>query len=210
MIEFKLFGILIRIEPSFWFIIGLLGLFSFGLRAENAILIVALFVLAAFISILIHEMGHALIIRKYKLPTQIVLSNFGGYAMYPAGILNRKQSFLVSLAGPALQGLTGLAFFFALPYLNLNNNYLPFFTFIFFQISVFWALLNCLPVLPLDGGQMLAALMGPKRKTAVHLTSLITAGLVGAYAFVAGYPLGAIFMGMFGYQNFQAWQQSKR
>ena len=61
-------------------------------------------------SLLVHEFGHALTIRRFGAPTRIVLHAFGGYALHPAGIFDRKQQFLVSAAGPGLQLLlAGLA-----------------------------------------------------------------------------------------------------
>lgn len=208
MIEFKLFGIPIRVEPVFWLTLGFIGLISFQPKSSEGILIVALFIIAGFISILIHEMGHALMIKRYKLPTQVVLSNFGGYATYPAGILDRKQSFLVTAAGPGLQILVAFVLESFLPSFNLQGHAL-FFALIFIQISFLWAVLNCLPILPLDGGHMLGSIMGPRRKAAVHLTGIIVAALVGLYALAVGSIFGAIFMGMFAYQNYQAWQQAK-
>lgn len=210
MVEFKLFGIPVRVEPMFWFTIGLIGLIGSDIRSSEGILMLALFVIAGFISILVHEMGHALMIRRNKLPTQVVLSNFGGYAMYPAGVLNRVQSFLVTAAGPGLQVLVAVALYFALPFVEVGNNMLAYFFAIFIQISIFWAILNCLPILPLDGGQMLGAVLGPKRQNALHTISLITAALVGVFALTNGFIFGAIFMGMFAYQNYQALQQLKR
>jgi stage IV sporulation protein FB len=209
MVEFKLFGIAIRVEPTFWLTLGLLGLMSSDPRSSEDLLWLALFILAGFISILIHEMGHALMIKRYKLPTQVVLSNFGGYATYPAGILNRMQSFLVTAAGPGIQILAATVIWFISPYIGLEGNMLNQFVGIFIYISLFWALLNCLPILPLDGGQMLGAIMGPKRKAGVHLTGVITATALGLLALYTGRIFGTLFMGMFAYQNYQAWKQTK-
>ena len=104
MLSFRLFGIPVRIEPWFWVILALIG---GGLRANDALsmLWVLLFVLAGFISILVHELGHALTVRKFGLSPAITLIAFGGYASFPAGRLTRKQSFLVTAAGPGVQCL---------------------------------------------------------------------------------------------------------
>ncbi|PQJ29218.1 metalloprotease [Rubritalea profundi] len=209
MIEFKLFGIPIRVEPIFWLTMGFLGLMRYDPRSSADLLMLAMFVIAGFLSLLIHEMGHALMIKHYKLPTQVVLSNFGGYATYPAGILNRKQSFLVTAAGPGSQILVAIAVFFISPYLGLAGNMLSHFIGTFVLISVIWAIFNCLPILPLDGGQMLGAIMGPRRKAGVHLTGIIIAALIGVVAIYIGYYIASLFMGMFAYQNYQAWQQTK-
>ena len=117
MIQFNLFGVNVRVEIWFWVILAVIG---GGLQASNTedLLLVAMFVLAGFISVLVHEMGHALMIRKYGQPTQVVLSAFGGYASYPAGALTRKKSFLVTAAGPVAQlGFAGL--------IIIVTNYLP-------------------------------------------------------------------------------------
>ena len=95
MIEFKLFGIPVRVEPLFWLTIAILG-GGLSAKSSEGLLLVALFVLAAFVSVLIHEMGHAMMIRKFGLPTEITLTTLGGYATYPAGVLSRKKSFLVT------------------------------------------------------------------------------------------------------------------
>lgn len=209
MVEFKLFGIPVRVEVSFWITLGLLGFISFGVE-ENGILKIALFVLAAFLSILIHEMGHALMIKKYRLPTQIVLAAFGGFAQYPAGYLNRKQDFLVTLAGPAIQLACGLAVYLGLMQYGSPQNMASHFIYFFMSVSIFWAILNCLPILPLDGGRMMAAIMGPKRARVVFITGIITSVLVGFLALAVGAIFGLIFMGMFAYQNFQLLQQTPR
>ena len=53
----------------------------------------AMFMLAAFVSVLIHEMWHALTIKRFKQPTQVVFIFMGGYATYPLGVLTRKRPF---------------------------------------------------------------------------------------------------------------------
>lgn len=210
MVEFTLFKIPIRVEPAFWITIGLLGFLSNtgGSASGDAVLMgTLLFVLAGFISILIHELGHALMIKKYKLPTQIVLSSFGGYATHPGGILTRMQSFLVTLAGPLIQLVFGLALLMARPYLNLPDSMIQIFYFYLIVVSIFWAVLNCIPVLPLDGGRMLEAAMGPRRMKTTLLISMLVAAAACVYGFSIGQPFLGIFMAMFAFQNYQAWER---
>lgn len=209
MVEFKLFGIPVRVMPIFWITLGILGLLGPDITTVQGLLNAALFVLAGFLSILIHEMGHAMMIKKFGLPTQVVLASFGGYAMYPAGVLNRKQSFLVTAAGPATQLAMAYIVQLLLPFFDLPNNQFLSFLLIFIMISKFWALLNCLPIYPLDGGHMVAAVLGPKRISTVHLIGLVTAGLGTVYAVLSGQMFLMLFGGMFSYQCYQAWQQSK-
>lgn len=208
MIDFKLFGVPIRVEPSFWLILGLLGFLMFGINTTHGILAIGLLVVAGFLSILIHELGHALMIKKYGLPTQIVLASFGGYATHPAGILDRKQDFLVTLAGPLVQFALGALLYLTVPFPGIPaDNMLNTFFNIFISVSIIWAVFNCFPVLPLDGGRMLNALLGPRRQKTTIMVSMVTALLLALAGFLYGEIFIAIFMGMFFYQNLQAFKQ---
>jgi len=210
MIQFSLFGIPVRVEPMFWLTLGLLGMFWMGdTRSSEGLLMIALFGLAAFISVLIHEMGHALMIRKFGLPTEVTLSSFGGYATYPPGILSRTQSFLVTAAGPAIQLVFGIAVLFLSKYISVENSQLGTFIEALISVSIIWALFNCLPIFPMDGGQMLAAILGPRRVRAVHIIGMGCSILVGIFAITNGAIFMGVFMGMFAWQNYQILQQHR-
>lgn len=205
MLEFTLFGIPIRVEPIFWITLALIGFMSSQALPGDALLMgTALFVMAGFISILIHELGHALMIKKYKLPTEIVLSSFGGYATHPAGVLTRKQSFLVTLAGPLLQAIFGLAVYLLVPYINLPSGMIWLFIVYLYGVSLFWAILNCIPVLPLDGGRMLEAVLGPRKIKLTLTISMLVAVAACVLGFSLKQPFLGIFMAMFAFQNYQA------
>ncbi len=181
-----------------------------GLNAANSIdiMYVLVFVFAGFLSILVHEFGHAVMIRKYGLPTAITLQAFGGYATHPAGRLNRKQSFIVTAAGPAVQFAFGvlliiLARNLAIPEGSLFRPFLQ----DLIWVSIAWSILNCLPVYPMDGGQMLAAVIGPRKQHYVHLISSIVAVVIGLAGYLyLGTILLPIFMALFAWQNWQAFQ----
>ena len=206
MFRFNLFGITVTVEPWFWLTMAFLG-GALRVDSKDGILNVILFVMAGFISILIHEMGHALMIRKYKLLTQIVLTTLDGYATHPAGVLSRKQSFLVTAAGPGIQIILGLLVLAFISNFQMPSQHFAHFTWTLCGISLFWAVLNCLPIFPLDGGQMLAALLGPHRVKSVHTTGVVCAGILGVLAFVYGEVFVALFMGFFAYQNYKMLQQ---
>ncbi|MEX1116895.1 MAG: site-2 protease family protein [Akkermansiaceae bacterium] len=179
-----------------------------ALRADSSaeIFRILLFVIAGFVSILIHELGHALSARAYGAHSRITLQAFGGYAAFTGVRLNRRQSFLVTAAGPAIQivlGLLVMGLFRMLPeQMNQNGAY---FLGTLMRISFFWAILNLLPVIPLDGGQMLNALLGPERIKITLWISIIvavTAGLLMYY--LTGSILFPIFLAMFAWQAFKA------
>ena len=75
--------------------------------------------------------------------------------------MSRRQSFLITAAGPAIQICLGAIVFVLLRYVPGLNENGAYFLKILMVISFVWAIINLLPVLPLDGGQMLNAALGP-------------------------------------------------
>ncbi|MCU1344047.1 MAG: peptidase family protein [Acidimicrobiia bacterium] len=162
--QFVLFGIPVRIDPMF--IIGIFILASFAGSGR-----VALFTgvsLALFT--LIHELGHALTARLFGCRNvEISLSFLVGYASYSADQpLSRGRRMLISLMGPLVQ-LTTAAIVLLVLYNrwpttltrgNLSDAQLTF----DLWGAVIWggvllALLNLIPLWPLDGGHLAAGLL---------------------------------------------------
>jgi Zn-dependent protease len=211
MIRFTIFGIPVEIQPFFWLTLALIG-GNFRADSSTALLLMALFIIAGTISILVHELGHALTIRAFGLPTSITLQAFGGFASYPAGILDRKKSFLVTAGGPAAQLVLAAAAYVVImnvPAVYENPNAIYFFGKLF-GISLFWALINLLPVLPLDGGQLLHALLGPARVTITLWVSIITAAVAGVAMYQLFHSLVfPVILGMYGYQAYKALPENR-
>jgi len=211
MIRFTILGISVQVDPWFWITMAFIG---GGMNAGSSleVMLVLVFVFAGFLSILLHELGHAWMIRHYGLPTAITLQAFGGYATYPSGQLSRRQSFIVTAAGPGIQFvfgvlLIGLGVVLPIPEGSL---FLPFLSDLIW-VSIVWSILNCVPVFPLDGGQMLAAVLGSSKQHHVHLISTIVAVLIGLFAYLSlNTLLLPIFMGLFAWQNWQAYRQTSR
>jgi hypothetical protein len=121
----------VRVEPWFW----LMGFFLGGgiaIKSRQDFLMILLWIIVLFVSILVHELGHALTSRKMTgvIPS-IKLWGMGGLA-YPNTQLTQKQSFWVTWAGP----LAGLGFFglivldLAAPFMDsLSGPTLPCFSF---------------------------------------------------------------------------------
>lgn len=210
MIRFSLFGVPIEVQPFFWITLVILG-GALGADSTAEIFKIVLFVLAGFISILIHELGHALTARSFGASSAITLQAFGGYAAYSGARMNRLQSFLITAAGPAIQCVLGLAVLLLLWSLPNLSNYGFYFLRILMIISFVWAILNLLPVLPLDGGQMLNAILGPARIKITLTISIVVAIVAGLAIFSrTGSILFPIFLGMFAWQAFQALKENQR
>jgi stage IV sporulation protein FB len=209
MIRFSLFAIPVEIQPFFWVTLVLLGGVN-GVDTAAEIFKILIFVVAGTISILVHEFGHALAARKYGASVYIVLQAFGGYAAYSGAQMSRVQSFLITGAGPAIQiALAAVAYAIhkLLPNINETGTY---FLEDLIGISLFWAILNLLPVMPLDGGQMLNATLGPKRIKITLWITIIVSAAVGTFIFMTTRSIiFPIFLGMFAWQAFQALQENR-
>jgi Zn-dependent protease len=205
MIQFSLFNISIRVLPWFWLTLAFIG-GVLRVDGKEAFFLLLLFMIAGFISILVHELGHALTAKAFGKRVEIVLEAFGGYAAYSGGApLSRTRTFLVTAAGPALQIVLGaVVYVFAetFPGMSLQAAY---FVKVLYAISFIWALLNLLPVLPLDGGRLLQTILGPSRiKLTLVISIAVAAGVGVLYFMKTGDILLPVFMGMFAYQAFQA------
>jgi tetratricopeptide (TPR) repeat protein len=62
----------------------------------------------------------------------------------------------------------------------------------FVQINAFWSVINLLPVMPFDGGQVLAYLLGPSRQSTTALISLVFGCLAAALLYRLGLSIAAV------------------
>jgi stage IV sporulation protein FB len=207
MIRFSIFGIPVQVHPFFWITLAIIG-GALSANSPDALLRLGLFLLAGFISLMVHELGHALTARKFGARSEIVLQAFGGYAAYSGVRLTRPQSFAVTAAGPAVQIALGFLLLQILPHLTELNPNMVYFIRILVWVSLVWAVLNLLPVLPLDGGQMLNAILGPQRIRITLWTSiLVSVGIALLALLLTSSILLPVFMGMFAWQAWQALRQ---
>lgn len=101
-LHFRLLDIPIRIHPFFWLVTVLIGI---GGR-DTPPVEVLLWVVAVVISIIIHELGHALTQRHFGGRPRIVLYGLGGLAICEDCDRDTRSQILISLAGP----VAGFAF----------------------------------------------------------------------------------------------------
>jgi len=158
---FRLLGFPVYLEASF-FILAALYLIIGGL-SPSALLGTAVFVAAAAASILWHELGHALMARRLgSQGIAIVLHGAGGMTLHkPPPSLRR--ALLVSAAGPGLGLMLGLLLLAAALLARAAGLYAPLLLARFLEdliyINIVWSLFNLLPMLPLDGGNILQNLL---------------------------------------------------
>ncbi len=169
--HFALFGIPIRVGIGFWLMTFVFGFrsdrpFAAGVRAALA------WTAIVFVSILLHELGHALAAKRFGSRAAIRLHAFGGVTHHQ--VVSRGASAVVALAGP----LTGFAFGALVFFLSRKMVLGPQQKWIIDQllwVNVGWGVINLLPVVPLDGGHVLMAALGPRRMYATWTVSAIAA-----------------------------------
>jgi len=202
MIRFQLFGFPIVIHWFFWVNCALLGgalNASSPERIQN--LIAWLFV--AGVSVIIHELGHAFAMRHYgDQRVDIMLYAFGGLARGNRW-LSRQEDLYVSAAGPLAQITAGVVVWWILDEWKPTSALLYTALRSFQYISIFWALLNLLPIIPLDGGHISRALFGPSRQRAALILSLCCAAGMVFYALQHFGIFSVIFFGMFAWNNYK-------
>ncbi len=203
--EFQVAGVPVKVLWMFFVVTVLLG-YSLG----DPVLI-AMWIGIVLVSILIHELGHAMAYRHFGVQPSIVLHGFGGLTFGRS--LPVRQDLAVSLAGPAAGlavGLPALYVFMKVPYSSpMIDNILWMVVF----VNVFWSVLNLVPMLPLDGGNatnaILTLIFRRDMTRATRVLSLICAGALVLLAFKYQFIYGAFLAAWYGYMNIQGLQQEQ-
>src|SRR5215813_278589 len=202
----KIFGIPVKIDPSFLFICALL---AYSRLSDPAFLIEWLIVI--FLSILVHELGHALVVRSFGMSPQILLYSIGGLTSWTdeKGVSHTKR-IAISLAGPFGGFLFGGVVYlsgYKFPDLFADQfGKQTFFDLMFVNLG--WGIFNLLPILPLDGGNVAYSIeqIVTKKSSGVitrALSFLIAAG-VGLLALSIGQLWIVFLMAIFALNNGRA------
>lgn len=138
----------IEISVSFWYLALMMFIIVFNGFPGGL-----LFALAITISVVIHEFGHAVPSKAYRLHPSILLHGFGGLCMHSPSDSDWKD-ILILVMGPLVEIAFGLAAFGLLTFVPMGGA-LHTFVFYFAWVSVIWGAVNLfIPLYPLDGGQL--------------------------------------------------------
>ena len=204
-IQFRLAGVPIRISPMFWIITFVLG------WGDGDLQNILLWVGCVLVSIIVHEMGHALTNRIFGRRPAIVLHGMGGLCFSDGPTLSSWKRALVLFNGPLAGFLVYGVILAALsgrtitdPILKEILNNLVF-------INLIWGLVNLVPVWPMDGGQILGVfltkLFKRRGQELTHGISLLIAALGAMYVYQSTEDVYlTMLLGMFAFQNFQILQ----
>ena len=190
----RLAGIDIFVHMTFPLLLVWAGMSYYGIRRDPSDVAVGLaFVGMLFGIVVLHELGHALMARRFGIGTSdITLLPIGGVARLIRMPEEPRQEFLVALAGPAvnvaLAALLGaVAVVTDIPLRSgidilgghpLRN---------LFWVNVGLALFNMVPAFPMDGGRVLRSLLAMRLG---HPRATRIAATVGQFLAVALGGLG--------------------
>ncbi len=199
-LRFRALGFPVRVHPWFWLVTVLFNGDRL-LRAGPEYLL--LWVAVVFVSVLVHELGHALAFRRFGAHTEIVLYSMGGLAIPTHALSGRARRIAVALAGPVAGFLLcGLVYGSnaALEWGQradggaANGRHVLFLYLQLVWVNLVWGLFNLLPVYPLDGGQVSRELCGMRWGTRGYRTSLrisfVVALVIASYSILCAIDTG--------------------
>lgn len=196
----RIAGIRILIHWTFLFLLGYIVFSELGRGSDtNTILLRIVFVLVIFACVVMHELGHSLMARKFGIETKkITLLPIGGVASLERMPEDPKQELLVAVAGPAVNVAIAIILYGIIGLTNIPTptgaeemaNITPQnFLWSLLTVNIILVVFNAIPAFPMDGGRILRALLA-FRMERVRATQI--AASLGQFI-----AIGFVFLGLF-------------
>jgi len=193
-------GIPVRVHVSFLLLVALVCAATFT-EGLGGMLFGLGFVAAAYACVVLHELGHCLVARRFGIDTlEIVLLPIGGVAVLGVGPGYRSKSeteaahdeLRIALAGPAVNAVIASTLALGMVLFgNWSNEFLVG----LFAFNLGMGLFNLLlPAFPMDGGRVLRALLTPRlgKYGATQLAMKLGRGVAVLMALVGVFTLNPI------------------
>ena len=150
----EVFGIPLYVDISFAILLLLFvnsfSSFSYGLTAA----------LLLAISVVLHELGHALTARAFGFRTRdITISLLGGCAALISLPRKASQEFATAIAGPIVSFLLSFAGFLVCYFAHISNQWLYFVFWYLLWMNLMLGAFNLIPGFPLDGGRIFRSVL---------------------------------------------------
>jgi Zn-dependent protease/CBS domain-containing protein len=224
----RIFGVELRIHATF-FLLMLFALFILPSESgppslasmQRGLYLVAII----FGSVVLHELGHALVSRRNGLPVKgIMLLPIGGIILVDPNAQadctkDAAREVRVALAGPLVNGVlaamaaavlllvmhASLASFWTKPLIGIDSVPRS-----FFWINLFLCALNLLPAFPMDGGRILRAWLARRMEFQLATRRAVSIGHIFAAAFMFAGIIVSPWLMLFGLFMFVAAQLEER
>ena len=194
----KIFGIRVDLDYS-WFLI--LALFTWILATSyfpvefrnwstsEYWLIGGVTAVLLFASVLIHELGHSLVARRYGIAVpRITLFIFGGVSQMAEEPKSAGEEFWIAIVGPVISLALAALFWEVEPIFRFSEPLLAIVTYLAL-INLVLAIFNLIPGFPLDGGRVLRAIVW--RVTGKFQEATVIAAVTGRF-----FGFALIFLGI--------------
>lgn len=161
MFRFRLGSIPVEVQSSHLITSAIIGWVFLPRNPppKMAVYLVVSWMLIVFVSVLVHELGHALASRLFGYQPSITLEGMGGHTRPNApGPIPWGQDVLLTLAGPLFGLLLGVACWVSYVSMEPESPVLDDILRRGYRANFFWAVVNMVPVLPLDGGRLTSVL----------------------------------------------------
>ena len=198
---------------------------QFPSLADHGI-VVLLVTAGVFLSILTHELGHALVARRFGFyADEIRIGGFYGLAILSGSPARRIDHILILLAGPLANTINSILLFLALGMPALTDSFYlgapmfasPIMDIPVLRVSVQWlayvnvgmVIFNLMPAFPLDGGRIARLLLGNVLADAVAVRIIAGLGVfIGVWSVfgIVSYPALLLAGPMLVLANYGIWQ----
>lgn len=200
-LAFRLFDLPVTVQPWFFLTAWIVGRQSIDVVAESV------WIVTVFLGVLVHELGHAVAARRLGLEPRITLHGFGGTTSWlPTRPLSPWARIGITAAGP-LCGLTvgGAAWLVLRSGVSgVGGDILRDIVW----VNLGWGLLNLLPVLPLDGGEIAGTfagmVAGSTGRIVVRVLSLVLLAAIAVWGLSAGHLWTLFLAVILGFANVEA------
>jgi len=190
----RLAGITVYMHATFLLLLAYIVIASwFAKHSPEATLSAVVFILAIFACVVLHELGHALVARRYGVRTRdIILLPIGGVARLERMPEQPLQELWVALAGPAVNVVIAAGLFVGLRALGqpsplerlqwLSGGFLD----RLMVVNLWLVGFNLIPAFPMDGGRVLRALLATRLDytEATHIAARVGQALAFVFGFL--------------------------
>jgi Zn-dependent protease len=187
----KIFGINFRIHVTFFLLLFFIFISVLNQRDLHSAILATLFICAIFVCVLIHEIGHSLIARRFGKETKsITLLPIGGVATMEEMPEKPAQEIAMSIVGPLINlAIAVVLFLFVGRWAGIGApNMYPDSSRAFFAeligVNIMLAIFNLIPAFPMDGGRVLRGILATRMDYVRATSAAVVVGQCLAMLFI--------------------------